>query len=196
MVGAAFDAFSTAQGGWDYTNLMALGATAAIARVLGLNAGQTREAMGMTVVPHFASDEIESGELNRRGDLSMWKRFNGADAVRNSLQACFLAQAGVDPAHALDETEHKSQRAERIEKRFTRPPWLPGLILCPTQRRSGRQAVRRQMRLRAKDEHEGRPRPRAARAAERAPAAQPRGRGLHEALAGRLGGAERHPGGD
>jgi 2-methylcitrate dehydratase len=98
MVAAAFDAFSTAQGGWDYTNLMALGSTAAIARLLGLNADQTREAMGMTAIPHFASDEIESGELNRRGDLSMWKRFNGADAVRNSLQACLLAQAGVEAA--------------------------------------------------------------------------------------------------
>jgi len=98
MVGAAFDAFSTAQGGWDYTNLMQLGATAGIARVLGLNADQAREAMGMTVVPHYASDEIESGELNRRGDLSMWKRFNGADAVRNALQACLLAQAGVEAA--------------------------------------------------------------------------------------------------
>src|SRR5438105_1924448 len=98
MVGAAFDAFSTAPGGWDYTNLSALGATAAIARLLNLNADQTREAMGMTVVPHFASDEIESGELNRRGDLSMWKRFNGADAVRNSLQACLLAQAGAEAA--------------------------------------------------------------------------------------------------
>src|SRR3989440_10187782 len=98
MVGAAFDAFSTAQGGWDYTNLMALGSTAAIARLLDLNADQTREAMGMTVVPHFAADEIESGELNRRGDLSMWKRFNGADAVRNSLQACLLAQVGVEAA--------------------------------------------------------------------------------------------------
>src|SRR5437016_4830369 len=92
MVGAAFDAFSTAQGGWDYTNLMALGATAAIARLLNLNADQTREAMGMTAIPHFAADEIESGELNRRGDLSMWKRFHGADAVRHSLQASLLAQ--------------------------------------------------------------------------------------------------------
>jgi 2-methylcitrate dehydratase len=98
MVGAAFDAFSTAAGGWDYTTLMQLGATAAIARLLDLNASRTREAMGMTVVPHFASDEIESGELNRRGDLSMWKRFNGADAVRNSLQACLLAQVGVEAA--------------------------------------------------------------------------------------------------
>ena len=98
VVGAAFDAFSTAPGGWDYTNLMQLGATAAIARLLDLDAAQTREAMGMTVVPHFASDEIESGELNRRGDLSMWKRFNGADAVRNSLQACLLAQVGAEAA--------------------------------------------------------------------------------------------------
>jgi 2-methylcitrate dehydratase len=98
MVAAAFDAFSTAPGGWDYTNLMQLGATAAIARLLDLDADQTREAMGMTVVPHFASDEIESGELNRRGDLSMWKRFNGADAVRNSLQACLLAQVGTEAA--------------------------------------------------------------------------------------------------
>src|SRR5439155_5843196 len=73
MVGAAFDAFSTVPGGWDYTNLMALGATAAIARLLNLNADQTREAMGLTAIPHFAADEIESGELNRRGDLSMWK---------------------------------------------------------------------------------------------------------------------------
>src|SRR5438105_5806345 len=77
---------------------MPRGATAAIARLLNLNADQTREAMGMTAIPHFASDEIESGELNARGDLTMWKRFNGADAVRNSLQACLLASVGVEGA--------------------------------------------------------------------------------------------------
>src|SRR4029077_14913945 len=98
VVGAAFDAFSTAPGGWDYTNLVALGATCAIARVLGLDADQAREALAMTVVPHFASDEIESGDLNARGDLTMWKRFNGSDAVRNALQACLLAQVGVEGA--------------------------------------------------------------------------------------------------
>ena len=98
VVAAAFDAFSTAPGGWDYTNLVALGATCAIARVLGLDVDQAREALAMTVVPHFASDEIESGDLNRRGDLTMWKRFNGSDAVRNALQACLLAQVGVEGA--------------------------------------------------------------------------------------------------
>jgi 2-methylcitrate dehydratase len=98
VVAAAYDAFSTAPGGWDYTNLSALGATCAIARVLGLDADHTREALAMTVIPHFASDEIESGDLNTRGDLTMWKRFNGSDAVRNALQACLLASVGVEGA--------------------------------------------------------------------------------------------------
>src|SRR5262245_25447461 len=38
VLGAAYDTFSTAPGGWDYTNLTAIGATCAIARVLGLDA--------------------------------------------------------------------------------------------------------------------------------------------------------------
>jgi 2-methylcitrate dehydratase len=98
VVGAMFDAFSTAPGGWDYTNLTAIGATCAIARILKLDADAAREALAMTVVPHFASDEVESCELNRRGDLTMWKRFNGSDAVRNALQACLLASVGVEGA--------------------------------------------------------------------------------------------------
>ena len=98
VVAAAFDAFSTAPGGWDYTNLTALGATCAIAKLLDLNADQTREALAMTVVPHMSTDEIESGDLNKRGDLTMWKRFNGSDAVRNSLQACLLASVDVEGA--------------------------------------------------------------------------------------------------
>jgi 2-methylcitrate dehydratase len=98
VVAAAFDAFSTAPGGWDYTNLVAIGGCCAIARVLGLDAQQTAEALGMTVIPHLASDEIESGELNARGDLTMWKRFNGSDAIRNALQACFLASVGGEAA--------------------------------------------------------------------------------------------------
>jgi 2-methylcitrate dehydratase len=98
VVAAAYDAFSTAPGGWDYTNLSALGATCAIARVLDLDADQIREALAMTVIPHFASDEIESGDLNTRGDLTMWKRYNGSDAVRNALQACLLASVGVEGA--------------------------------------------------------------------------------------------------
>jgi 2-methylcitrate dehydratase len=82
----------------NYTNLTAIGACCGIATVLGLDVSQTREAVAMTVVPHLASDEIESGDLNARGDLTMWKRFNGSDAVRNALQACLLASVGVEGA--------------------------------------------------------------------------------------------------
>lgn len=96
VVGAVFDAFSTAPGGWDYTNLTGIGACAGIARVLGLDVAQAREAFGMTVTSHYASDEVESCELNSRGDLTLWKRFNGSDAVRNALQACFMAKAGIE----------------------------------------------------------------------------------------------------
>ncbi len=98
VVGAVFDAFTTAPGGWDYTNLTGIGAVAAVARLLGLNEDQAREAFGIAVVPHFASDEVESCELNRRGDLTMWKRFNGSDAVRNAVMAGMLAKAGVEGA--------------------------------------------------------------------------------------------------
>ncbi|MEJ1158998.1 MmgE/PrpD family protein [Prosthecomicrobium sp. N25] len=98
VVAALFDAYSTAPGGWDYTNLVGPGATAAFARLLKLDETQAREAYGMTVIPHFASDEVESCELNRRGDLTMWKRFNGSDAVRNALQAALLASVGVEAA--------------------------------------------------------------------------------------------------
>jgi 2-methylcitrate dehydratase len=98
VVGAVYDAFSTAAGGWDYTNLTAIGATCAMARIMDLDEQQVQEALAMTVIPHFASDEIESGDLNRRGDLTMWKRFNAGDAVRNALQACLLASVGVEGA--------------------------------------------------------------------------------------------------
>jgi 2-methylcitrate dehydratase len=98
VVAAMFDCFSTAPGGWDYTNLTGIGACAAIARVIGLDYDQTREALGIAVVPHMSTDEVESCELNTRGDLTMWKRFNGSDAVRNALQACLLASVGIEGA--------------------------------------------------------------------------------------------------
>jgi len=98
VVAAMFDCFTTAPGGWDYTNLTGIGACAAIARVIGLDYDQTREALGIAVVPHMATDEVESCELNKRGDLTMWKRFNGSDAVRNALQACLLASVGIEGA--------------------------------------------------------------------------------------------------
>jgi 2-methylcitrate dehydratase len=139
MVGAVFDGYSTAPGGWDYTNLTGIGAVAAVARILGLNAGQAREAFGINATQHFASDEVESCELNSRGDLTLWKRFNGTDAVRNAITSCFLAQAGVeapvrpftgkngfsakfandhDPLPVLKERLDKSKKLSRVAETY------------------------------------------------------------------------------
>ena len=111
----------------------------------------------MTVVPHFASDEIESGDLNRRGDLTMWKRFNGSDAVRNALQACLLASVGVEGA---------------VRPFVGKQGFIQKLANKPDEMHSG-----------------------TARASRCRAAADAHRRGLYEALAGRLAGAKRDPGG-
>lgn len=90
------DTLALAPGGWDYANLTAIGAACALARLIRLSRAQAREALAITVVPHLASDEIESGDLNARGDLTMWKRFNGADAIRQAVYACTLAAVGAE----------------------------------------------------------------------------------------------------
>lgn len=93
-----FDSVSAAKGGWDYVNITAIAAACAVAKLMKLSREQVVEALAITVVPHAASNEIESGDLNRRGDLTMWKRFNGGDAVRHAVYACLLASVGVEGA--------------------------------------------------------------------------------------------------
>jgi 2-methylcitrate dehydratase len=41
---------------------------------------------------------VESNDLNARDDLTMWKRFNGSDAIRQSVYAVLLAEAGAEGA--------------------------------------------------------------------------------------------------
>ena len=95
---ALFDTIDLDSGGWDYPVITALGAACAYARLLGLTAIQTREALSIVATKHLVSDEVESGELNDRGDLTMWKRFNGSNACRQALASCLLAEAGVEGA--------------------------------------------------------------------------------------------------
>lgn len=93
---ALFDSLSNLAAGWDYPTTLGIGSTCAAARLLGLDFAQTREALAIVVASHFASLETESSELNARGDLTLWKRFNGSDATRHALYACLLAQCGVE----------------------------------------------------------------------------------------------------
>jgi 2-methylcitrate dehydratase len=91
-----FDSVSSKEGGWDYTNITAIGATCAVGRLMGLSPEALSEAVGITAISHLVSDEIESRELNADGDLTMWKRFNGANAVRQGIYSCQLAMAGAE----------------------------------------------------------------------------------------------------
>jgi 2-methylcitrate dehydratase len=55
-----FDALSTAPGGWDYTNLTAVELPAPRWRACSSSMSIRREAFGITVIPHFASDELSA----------------------------------------------------------------------------------------------------------------------------------------
>jgi 2-methylcitrate dehydratase len=89
------DVISLGARGWDYVNLMGIGATCAVGRLLGLSRAELEEALSIATIPHLASDQVESKDLDAAGNLTMWKRFNGADAVRNAVYACELARSGA-----------------------------------------------------------------------------------------------------
>jgi 2-methylcitrate dehydratase len=95
---ALLDTIDLERKGWDYVNCTGLAATCAIATLMKLPRQQLVEALAITVIPHAASNEVESGDLNSRGDLTMWKRFNGSDAVRHAVYACTLSSVGVEGA--------------------------------------------------------------------------------------------------
>lgn len=91
-----FDTFDIDANGWDYPMLVAIAAVCAFSRLIGLSMTQAREAIAIAVVSNYVSDESESHELNTRGDLTMWKRFNGSDAIRHAVYASLLAECGIE----------------------------------------------------------------------------------------------------
>jgi 2-methylcitrate dehydratase len=95
---AALDTFALGKAGWDYSNLTAIGAVCGIGRLMGLSCEQLAHALAITIVPHAASNQIESNDLDASGELTMWKRLNGADGIRQAVYACALASCGVEGA--------------------------------------------------------------------------------------------------
>jgi 2-methylcitrate dehydratase len=95
---ALYDIIPIEAAGWDHSTVSAIGATCAIGKLLNLNFEQMCEALGIAAIQHMQSDEIESSITNRRGDLTMWKRFHGADAMRHALDSCLLASVGAEGA--------------------------------------------------------------------------------------------------
>lgn len=92
------EAIEVESNGWDYPNLIGIGATCAASMLIGLTEGQTSEALAIAAISQLVSDEVESGDLNARGDLTMWKRFNGSHAIRHAVYAATLAEVGVEGA--------------------------------------------------------------------------------------------------
>lgn len=90
------DAIDLESSGWDYPNVIAIGAACAASHLLGLSELQVQEALAICVTPHMATNEVESSELDAKQGLTMWKRFNGSDSMRQAIYACLLAEVGVE----------------------------------------------------------------------------------------------------
>lgn len=97
---AAFQSLGLRERGLDHVFYSAVGAAAGTARLLGLNAEQTENALALAVVPNLAL------EVSRRGNLSMWKSSAAANAVRNGLFAAYLARHGMTGPTAAIYGEH------------------------------------------------------------------------------------------
>lgn len=93
-----FDLVPLERQGFDYTNVTLIGAACAIGRLMGLDPGQMKQALCIAATSHLSTNEIESGDLNKTGDLTLWKRFHGGEAVRHAVWSCQLASVGVEGA--------------------------------------------------------------------------------------------------
>lgn len=97
-----FDTLNVTRRGWDYACLTGLAAVSGFASLAGLSPEQGRHALGIYASSHIGTNQLESGHLDTTGNLTMWKRFNGAEATLAALRACRLAASGVEaPLYSL-----------------------------------------------------------------------------------------------
>ena len=73
----------------DYVVYTAAASAAGTAKVLGLSAEKTANAISLSVVSNLALD------ISRRGRLSMWKGAAAPNAARNGVAAAFMAASGM-----------------------------------------------------------------------------------------------------
>ncbi|MEM0441405.1 MAG: MmgE/PrpD family protein [Candidatus Caldarchaeum sp.] len=83
------DAATLRKRGWDHVNFTMIGAVAGVCRVMKLGFEQTANSISLAVVPHAAMRQTRAGEL------SMWKGAAAANACRNAVFACLLAESGM-----------------------------------------------------------------------------------------------------
>jgi 2-methylcitrate dehydratase len=89
--------------GLDHALYTAMASAAGAAKVLGLDAEQTAQALAIATTSNIALG------ATRRGQLSMWKGCAGANGARNGLFAALAAQAGLTGPDAPIEGVHGLQ---------------------------------------------------------------------------------------
>ena len=94
------DAAALRERGWDQGVYVVLGSAAGAAKVLGLTAGQTGNALAIAVSSNVPTRQTRSGEL------SMWKGCATAAAARAGVFAALLARAGMTGPTAAFEGRH------------------------------------------------------------------------------------------
>ncbi len=83
------DAVGIRERGWDYVTYTSVAAALGAGKALGLAPGALRDSLSLA-----ATANCPLGQT-RLGELSMWKGMASANACRNGVFACLLAQAGV-----------------------------------------------------------------------------------------------------
>ena len=97
VVLAMSDAMSIRRLGFDHVNVEAIAVVCAIARMMGLTEDQTAQAIAISAVAHVALRKT------RNGQITMWKSVAAPNGMRNAIEACLLAKAGVEgPAAPFD----------------------------------------------------------------------------------------------
>jgi len=83
------DAAGIRERGWDYVTYSALAAALGAGKAFDLSPRALRDCLSLATTANAALGQT------RLGELSMWKGMASANACRNGIFACLLAQAGV-----------------------------------------------------------------------------------------------------
>jgi 2-methylcitrate dehydratase len=73
----------------DHVNAQALAACCGAARLLGLSQQELQEALAISAVAHVGLWQA------RKNQVRMWKSVAAGNAMRNAIECCYLARAGV-----------------------------------------------------------------------------------------------------
>lgn len=83
------DAVGIRERGWDYVTYTAVAAALGTGKAIGLSRNRLRDSLSLAATANCSLGQT------RLGELSMWKGMASANACRNGVFACLLAQAGV-----------------------------------------------------------------------------------------------------